>query len=66
MNEHFSFLTYILFNCLFKQFYLAFKLCFFHITYQIFRILEKGKLEVSDKIEGLPSIVWVTPVEPEE
>jgi len=31
-----------------------------------FRILENGKLEVSDKIEGLPSIVWVTPVEPEE
>jgi len=30
-----------------------------------FRICESGKLEVTDKVEGLPSIVWLTPVEPD-
>jgi len=28
-----------------------------------FRICENGRLEVADKVEGLPSIVWVTPIE---
>jgi len=31
-----------------------------------FRILETGLLELADKMENLPSIVWVTPVSPEE
>jgi len=31
-------------------------------TVVAFRILDSGKLEVADIVEGLPSIVWVTPV----
>ena len=33
-------------------------------TIVVFRILTSGLLEVVDKVEGLPSIVWVTPCMP--
>merc|ERR1719431_2448975 len=33
-------------------------------TIVVFRILTSGLLEVVDKVEGLPSIVWVTPCTP--
>jgi len=35
-------------------------------TIVAFRILETGKLEMVDKVEDIPSIVWVTPVIHEE
>jgi len=33
-------------------------------TIVAFRIEESGLLEVVDKLEGIPSIVWVTPCRP--
>ena len=30
----------------------------------VFRIMDTGELELSDMLEEVPSIVWVTPVEP--
>jgi len=35
-------------------------------TIVAFRIMETGELEMVDKVEDIPSIVWVTPVIHEE